>query len=81
MVLGAVAGTLAGEVLGAESERKHRHDEQLDEDIGVIGGDLGAAPKDAPPARLGAPSAASVGVSTGGEGLTPAEGPIQSDGE
>jgi hypothetical protein len=77
MVLGAVAGTAAGEALESTAERTRRHDEDLDEAIGVIGGDLGAASPDAPPARIGAPSAASVGVGTP-HGSAPSEGPIQS---
>ena len=75
MVIGAVAGGVVGEVLGADAERKHRHDEVLDETIGVFGGDLGAAKPGSPPARLGAPSLASLGI--GGHASTPAEGPMQ----
>jgi phage tail tape-measure protein len=75
MVLGAVVGGAAGEALASRAERARRHDEELDETIGVIGGDLGAARPGAPPARIGAPSAASAGA--GSHGPTPAEGPIQ----
>ena len=42
MVLGGAAGALAGRVLDSEAERAHVHDEELDEEIGVTGGDLGA---------------------------------------
>jgi uncharacterized membrane protein len=52
MVLGAAAGALAGEVLDEEAERAHVHEDELDEEIGVAGGDLGAAkPRAAKEAR------------------------------
>ena len=76
MVIGAVAGTLAGESLDADARRKHLRDEELDEAIGVVGGDLGAARPDAPPAKRGAPSSASSGVAAL-SGPAPAEGPMQ----
>ncbi len=76
MILGAMAGEVATEVFEWESERSRRHEALLDEAIGVIGGDLGAAPPDAPRARIGAPSAASLGLG-GSYGRTPAAGPIQ----
>jgi outer membrane lipoprotein SlyB len=43
MVVGAAVGALAGEVLDQEAERSHIHDEDLDDEIGVTSGDLGAA--------------------------------------
>jgi hypothetical protein len=78
MVVGALVGSAAGEVLSADAKRAHRHDDELDESIGVFGGDLGAARPDAKAARVGAPSAASAGVATSA-GSSPAEGPIPSD--
>jgi phage tail tape-measure protein len=45
MVVGAAVGALVGEVLDHEATRAHVHDEELDEDIGVRGGNLGAAPR------------------------------------
>jgi len=56
MVAGAMAGALAGRVLEDEARRAEVHDAQLDNAIGVTGGDLGAAPPNAPSARVGAPS-------------------------
>jgi hypothetical protein len=44
MVVGGLAGTLAGDVLGKDDERAHAHDEELDKEIGVSGGDLGTPP-------------------------------------
>jgi len=43
MVIGAAAGALAGEVMDKEAERAHIHDDELDEEIGVTAGNLGAA--------------------------------------
>ena len=76
MVLGGMAGALTGEVLDRESIRSEVHERELDDEIGVTHGDLGAAQPHAPPARRGTPSAASCGATDGGG--TPAEGPIQS---
>jgi hypothetical protein len=76
MVVGAMAGALTGHVLEDETRRARVHDEELDETIGVMGGELGAASPDSPPARMGAPSAASCGLGGHGGG-SPAEGPIQ----
>jgi hypothetical protein len=50
MVIGAAAGALVGEVLDREAARAHVHDEELDEEIGVSSGNLGAA-KPAPRPR------------------------------
>jgi len=65
---GVVVGGLLGAVAGASAGA------MLDEEIGVIGGDLGAAPPDAPPARIGAFSAGSAGASPHGGAAS--EGPI-----
>jgi len=73
-VVGTVIGATAGNVLEHEAEREHQHDEKLDEDIGVFDGQMGAAPPDAPRARIGAFSAASAG--SGRPSRPPAEGPI-----
>jgi hypothetical protein len=76
MVLGGIAGEVASDALEWEATRARRHEQELDETIGTIGGDIGAASPGAPPARIGAPSPASLGLG-GGSGSTPAEGPIQ----
>lgn len=76
MVLGGLVGEVTSEVLERESVRARRHDEELDATIGVYGGQIGAALPGSPPARIGAPSAASLGLG-GGSGSTPCEGPIQ----
>ena len=74
-VVGSIAGATAGAVLEDESERAHQHDEELDQAIGVYDGELGAAPPNAPPARIGAFSAGASGA--GRTSTPPASGPIQ----
>lgn len=74
MVIGAVAGAVAGEEMSVESERASKHDAELDEEIGVTKGDLGAVQPGGPP-RSGHVSLASLGLSPGGS--APAEGPMQ----
>jgi outer membrane lipoprotein SlyB len=49
MIVGAAAGALVGEVLEREANRAHVHDEELDDEIGVTSGDLGAARSAKPP--------------------------------
>jgi hypothetical protein len=43
MVIGAAAGSLAASAIAKEEHRHAVHDEELDKEIGVVGGDLGAA--------------------------------------
>jgi|HubBroStandDraft_6_1064221.scaffolds.fasta_scaffold431232_2 phage tail tape-measure protein len=75
-LLGAAAGALAVEAMGTEADRRAAHDAELDEEIGVTGGDLGAPNLKHPPAKVGAPSAAAAGVGATA-GTEPAEGPMQ----
>lgn len=49
MLLGAAAGALAGKVMDLEAERASLHDEELDEEIGVLDGDIGRPSQ--PPGR------------------------------
>ena len=49
MVVGGLTGTLVGAGLEAEEKRARAHDQELDETIGVIGGDLGAVQPGPPP--------------------------------
>ncbi|HEX8792436.1 MAG TPA: DUF456 domain-containing protein [Polyangiaceae bacterium] len=51
MVVGAAMGALAGEVLDEDAERTSRHDHELDDAIGVTGGDLGARRTPLPPPK------------------------------
>jgi len=80
MVMGAATGALVGEVLDRDAERKQSHDQQLDDEIGVTSGDLGAPNLAHPPAKVGAFSAASVGAALQTD-RSPAEGPISNDGD
>jgi uncharacterized membrane protein len=49
-VLGALAGGAIGEYVRQRSKREDAKDAILDREIGVTGGDIGAAPADSPPA-------------------------------
>ena len=73
--VGVAIGAMAGLALRRAEVARIDHDEALDKEIGVIGGDLGAAPPDAPPPRIGAYHAASIGV--GAPTQAPAEGAIE----
>ncbi|MGO9837705.1 MAG: hypothetical protein ACLP1X_26255 [Polyangiaceae bacterium] len=74
-IMGGIAGALAGGALDTESAASEKRTRELDEEIGVSGGELGAPNLKHPPPTGGAYSAASSGVSPAQE--TPAEGPIQ----
>lgn len=83
--IGAVAGALIGAGIGAAtgeaiSQEIHDHDvrdKELDDQIGVTSGDLGAADPNQPPASRGTYSmGAAGGGSTGGGGGTQDAGPI-----
>jgi hypothetical protein len=79
MVLGAAVGALAGKVIDDEAERAHVHDSELDDEIGVTSGDLGAPNLLHLPAKIGAYSSASSGAAAPSH--PPAEGPISGDDE
>ncbi|HEY6459636.1 MAG TPA: glycine zipper domain-containing protein [Polyangiaceae bacterium] len=75
-ILGGVAGTLAGAAMDTEDARIAKHEQELDETIGVIGGQMGAPNLDhPPPSRRAWYSEASMGVHSDDE-VPPAEGPI-----
>jgi hypothetical protein len=57
MVVGALAGTLVGAGLEADEEWARKHDQKLDEEIGITGGELGAVQPGPSPAARGASSA------------------------
>jgi hypothetical protein len=67
---------LAGVALANAAERRHSHYAELDADIGVSGGDMGAAGPDQPAARIGACSSGAAGAGSA-VASTPSEGPIQ----
>jgi hypothetical protein len=74
-LVGAVAGAAAGAAIADDATRRHAHAAELDREVGVTEGNLGAASPDQPPARVGAYSAGSAGAA--GSSATPCEGPIQ----
>ena len=77
-ILGGVAGAAAGAALDTESSLRAAHDKELDAQIGVDGGDLGAPNLAHPPPTIGAYSQASTGVDADSpSSQEPAEGPMQ----
>jgi phage tail tape-measure protein len=80
--VGAVVGAVAGAIMGAAVENgeaaKAAEDRDLDEEIGVSEGELGAPNLKHPPAKVGAYSGGSAGTSSSSDDDDePAEGPIQ----
>lgn len=68
MVVGAIIGAAAGAATGAALANDHdaeAHDAKLDDEIGVTGGDLGAAKPGAPASVRGTFSAGSAGAGGG----------------
>ncbi len=80
---GAIAGAVIGAgaigstswALEADNAERALRDQQLDAEIGVSEGDLGVAGLKHPPAKVGAYSAASLGVGGSSDPVL-AEGPI-----
>jgi outer membrane lipoprotein SlyB len=52
-VIGAVAGAMAGSVIDAQATRRATHTRELDAEIGVSEGDIGAPNLKHPPGRPG----------------------------
>jgi phage tail tape-measure protein len=78
-VIGAVAGGIAAMAIDSDEDRRAARTKELDDEIGVTGGDLGAPNLQHPPATVGAYSVAAAGAETSVE--VPAEGPNQVPGE
>jgi hypothetical protein len=76
-IIGAVAGALAGAAMDTESARQAARVRELDAQIGVSEGELGAPNLDHPSATVGAYSVQSAGVGGSSSDEQPAEGPIQ----
>jgi len=74
-IMGGVAGALAGAGMDQDSSAREQRTRELDAEIGVSGGDLGAPNLEHPAPKRGTYSAAASGVSRAGD--APAEGPIQ----
>jgi hypothetical protein len=74
-MIGGIVGAVTGATLDTQSTADAAHERKLDEEIGVIGGDLGAPNLKHPPAKVGAYSSASAGAGASSD-ATPAEGPF-----
>jgi hypothetical protein len=74
-MLGAAAGTTAGFALDIAVREHEQRTRELDAEIGVTAGSLGAPNLAHPPAKIGAVSAASAGAPSPGGHV--AEGPAQ----
>jgi len=75
-IIGGMVGAVAGSVLHAASLSKASRARELDAQIGVSDGDLGAPNLEHPAAKTGVCSTASLGLETS-SGEEPAEGPMQ----
>jgi hypothetical protein len=73
--IGSVAGVAASWALEADASVREAKEEELDEQIGVIGGDLGVECLEHPASKRGAYSAAAMGLESS-ETEPLAEGPI-----
>lgn len=77
-IIGSVVGAAAGAMLADSNSKRWHHDEELDYDIGVFDGSMGAAPPDAPKARIGAFSSGSAGGAGNAPSMPPPNaGPMQ----
>ncbi len=81
LIVGALLGGGAGALLSLALLRKQHRDAEFedlhDEELGVIGGQLGAPGLEHPPPTIGIYSRASLGgASTGGDDTAPAAGPM-----
>jgi hypothetical protein len=76
-LIGAAAGASVGWAHESATIERSRHDRELDEEIGVVGGDIGVSGLKHPPPTIGAFSAEATGVSnTTGSDPVVSEGPI-----
>ncbi len=75
-IIGGMVGAITGSMLDSASSSQASHARELDEQIGVSKGDLGAPNLEHPTAKTGVCSTASLGVARS-SGAEPAEGPMQ----
>jgi hypothetical protein len=80
MVAGAVLGGAIAAAVGVTLHEEHAcesaAEDELDREIGVIGGNIGEASPDAPKSQRGTFHAASMGASSA-PGAEPSDGPMQ----
>ena len=74
-LIGAAAGGLAGVQIERSENEKRAHEEELDRDIGVIGGSIGEPSLRHPPPKHGLYHASTLGISSGE--ADDSDGPIQ----
>jgi hypothetical protein len=79
-LIGAVAGAVSAAALETGTAREEARTRELDKEIGVTDGDLGAPNLKHPPAKVGAYSGAAVGLQPS-EGESSADGPMPSPEE
>jgi hypothetical protein len=75
-VIGGVVGAVATGIVEANAADRAAIERELDDEIGVSGGDLGAPNLKHPPAKAGLYSSASSGAGQSSDSA-PAEGPMQ----
>ena len=76
LVVGAGVGALAAWALQRDEQEAAARDSQLDIEIGVVGGDIGAPGLEHPPAKIGAFSKEATGAGHAERTTTPASGPF-----
>jgi hypothetical protein len=76
-VIGGVVGVLAELALEHEADAVAQHEAELDDEIGVSGGEMGAPNLEHPAAVVGAYSAGASGGGDRSSSVPPAEGPMQ----
>jgi len=74
-ILGGAAGAAAAIATECGEREKQAHEDQLDRDIGVIGGTIGDPSLEHPPPSHGLFHAATLGV--GSQGFESSDGPMQ----
>ncbi|HEX3773263.1 MAG TPA: hypothetical protein VHV51_02305, partial [Polyangiaceae bacterium] len=78
-VIGAAAGSLTAWAMDSENAEAAAADRELDQEIGVDGGDIGAPNLKHPPARVNAPSIEATGASNArADDAVVSEGPFAS---
>ena len=76
VVLGAAIGAGTAWAASNQAQELEQHDQELDAEIGVVGGDLGAPGLVHPPPTLGTFSKEAAGAASGANDAEQAEGPI-----
>ena len=74
-IIGGVVGAIVAKISDEEADRVSAHDNELDAEIGVNGGDLGAPNLKHPPAVRGTYSAGAAGGGGADSGVT-SDGPM-----